>query len=84
MRLDADIRELAETAQIRRREARRRVADQEIIGMRFMEPDHIYLRAADNLAQLKEKTGAAALTALADTVNYGLAVIAAAKGGGAC
>ena len=76
MRLDADIRELAETAQIRRREARRRVADQEIIGMRFIERDAVFTRAEQNLEQVYQKTGAAALTALADVLNYGLAVIA--------
>jgi len=75
-RLDPDVRQLAERMQERRKLARQRVADQDIIGMRFMEPDHIFGRAADNLGQLRDKVGDEALTALADAANYGLAVIA--------
>ena len=50
MRLDADIREMAERMQTRRREAKKRVAEQEIIGMRFITPSHVGERALASLA----------------------------------
>jgi len=88
MRLDADVRELAEEVQRRRREAKKRVADQEIIGMRFMPVQDIREAATRNLQQVTgiageaapSRFGGEALTALADAVNYALALIT--KGAG--
>ena len=83
MRLDPDIREVAEAAQAARREAREQVADQEIIGMRFMSAEECYRQAVRNLAQIDGSNGILtrelAVKALADVVGYGLGVIAAQR-----
>ena len=89
MRLDADIRELAERMQSRRLAATKRVAAGEIMHLRFMGMEDCFERAQANLCQLirvdegpnpplvvSRKTGDDALTALADAGTYGLAVIA--------
>ena len=76
MRLDGDIREVAEDAQRRRREAAERVKRGEIKHLNFMSFGDCLERGRDNFDQLKTKQDLAALNALADAVNYGLAVIA--------
>ena len=75
MRLDPDIRGLAERMQTRRRAAKGRVAEGEIMHLRFMGAQDCFDRARCNLEQLVEKTGDEALTALADVGNYGLAIL---------
>lgn len=73
MRLDSDIREVAELAQQRRREASGRVKSGEIVHLNFMGQQDCFDRAVCNLQQLAEKKGGDALIALADTINYALA-----------
>ena len=75
MRLDADIRGLAEAAQTRRREAAERVKRGEIPHLNFMEQQDCFDCAEANLEQTLHKPGDAGIVALADTMVYGLAVI---------
>ena len=75
MKIDPYIRRVMEAAQVRRREAAERVKAGEIPHLNFMGADECYDRAVANLGQLKQKTGDAGIMALADVVNYGLAVI---------
>lgn len=72
-RLDADIRELAETMQQRRREANKRVADQEIMGMRFMSDEDVVAAAYRNWDRIKVVGGT--LTDLADAHVYALEML---------
>lgn len=71
MRLDADIRQLAEAAQTRRRVAADRVKRGEIPHLNFMSHEQIAERAQDNLAQVIEQ---GSIVGLADCLNYGLAM----------
>jgi len=87
MKLDADIRQVAEAAQVRRRAAAERVKRGELQHLNFMELEDCYQKADENLEQIIAHTGndaemvparidSAAVGALADVLNYGLAVIA--------
>ena len=75
VQIDADIRELMNAAQMRRRAAAERVKAGEIIHLNFLGPNECYERALVNLQQLEPKTDGEAMMALADVVNYGLAVV---------
>ena len=77
VRLDDDVRQLAEEIQKRRNAARKRVADQEIIGMRFLGEDNVRERMESNLEDLtlKEEGGEQGLRSLADTAAYGLEML---------
>ena len=75
MRLDADVRQLAETMQQRRREAKKRVGTQEIIGMRFMPESDVLAAAERNWGRLVDATASGSLTDLADAGNYALELI---------
>ena len=76
-RLDPDIRELANTMQQRRREAKKRVGAQEIMGMRFMSLGDV-MRAGntnwDRVGQT-EIEALGSLADLADAANYALELI---------
>jgi len=87
MRLDADLRQVAEAAQTRRRAAAERVKRGEIEHFNFMSADDCYARAQENLEQIIDHTigtgevvpgnvGSAGIGSIADAVNYALAVIA--------
>ena len=77
MKLDADVRQLAETMQQRRREARKRVASQELCGMRFMSEADVGDAADRNYGRIgqREPEDVGTLTDLADTANYALELI---------
>lgn len=80
-RLDADIREFAEEMQTRRNQAKVRVANQEIIGMRFMDVKDIRARMMANVETVVpgDAAGPRAMQQLADTAVFGLALIEKAK-----
>jgi hypothetical protein len=80
--LDGDIRALAETMQQRRREAKKRVANQEIMGMRFMPTEDVGAAAERNWERITGRlsTGpleppSGSLTDLADAIAYGLELL---------
>lgn len=76
MRLDPDIRQVAETAQRRRREAAKRVKSGEIPHLNFIAADSCLHRAQENLGQIEAASSIEdSLQAIADAVNYGLAFI---------
>lgn len=76
-RLDADIRELATLMQQRRKEARKRVAAQEICGMRFMAEADVGDAADRNYGRIgqREPEEVGSPTDLADAANYALELI---------
>jgi len=74
MKLDADIRGVAVRMQQRRNEAKKRVANQEIVGMRFMADDAVQAAAEKNFLRVGTlKTGD--LTDLSDAANYCLELL---------
>ena len=73
MRLDPDLRALVELAQQRRREAAPRVTTGKLKHLNYISREDCLMEAGRNLVQIQEKEGEAALIALADTINYGLA-----------
>ena len=79
MRLDADIRAVAEVAQTRRRAAAERVKRGEIVHLNFMTIDECHGKAEDNLRQMGVLPTGDGMVDLADVLNYGLAEIAKAK-----
>lgn len=78
-RLDPDIRASAEQAQARRNAARERVANQEIIGLRFMSEEAVKERIAANVLKVFQG-GEKGQESLADVLNYGLELLGRAEG----
>jgi len=78
LRLDDDVKAFAQVVQRRRREAAERVKSGEIVHLNFLGVQACFDKAVSNLSQLEAKVGPASEEALADVVNYGLAVIAKA------
>ena len=76
LRLDEDVKALAQVVQMRRREAAERVKAGELIHLNFLGPTECFDRAVVNLQQLADKPEGDGMIPLADVVNYGLAVVA--------
>ena len=76
LRLDEDVKALAQVVQMRRREAAERVKAGELIHLNFLGPTECYERALANLRQLEFTSDGNSMMALADVINYGLAVVA--------
>ena len=75
MKIDADIRQLTEMMQQRRREAKKRVAEQEIIGIRFMHTEDVRSAALRNWSRFAASTECDAhsdIRDVADAAAYAL------------